>query len=428
VRIALVADPSSPHTGTWTKGLADRGHEVHLFSPHKATPPADPYARIHAPLASGDLANGIPAAIVRASEEVRPVSRRSRKRGWPSWLDRGEWDLGTTTRALRLVPAFRRWLRGVKPDRLVALRFQPEGYLASMGGFRPLILVSWGQDVLWFAAKHPGHRFFTRQAIRAAHRVIGETAAVVEGLRDLGATSEQCVQAYVGIDVEFWSRPAPSQVAEMKRTLGGSRPSWTRWLQQSEQGVPVLFSPRAIGLHGYQRELIRAWADLARFGNRPDGVSPLLQAGVGSPRERESCRRLAEELAAGARYHDLGHLLREDLRAVYWVSDVAVSLWMPDGLSQSLLEMMAAGSFPVAADLPGNREWIRHGENGLLVDPTDAAALCAALERALTDSRLRDSARALNLSLIHERADQRRNLDHLTALICAPQGGERRRD
>ncbi|HEX6262904.1 MAG TPA: glycosyltransferase family 4 protein [Actinomycetota bacterium] len=63
-----------------------------------------------------------------------------------------------------------------------------------------------------------------------------------------------------------------------------------------------------------------------------------------------------------------------------------------------LVEAMAAGLPVVASDIPGYREVVRRGDDGLLVPPRDTAALAAALRRVLDDhelaERLRDAGRA----------------------------------
>ena len=68
-----------------------------------------------------------------------------------------------------------------------------------------------------------------------------------------------------------------------------------------------------------------------------------------------------------------------------------------EGLSNSLLESMAAGVPVVATRVGGTPEIIDDGENGLLVPPGDPEALAAAITRLLQDkmtaTRLRESAR-----------------------------------
>jgi glycosyltransferase involved in cell wall biosynthesis len=66
---------------------------------------------------------------------------------------------------------------------------------------------------------------------------------------------------------------------------------------------------------------------------------------------------------------------------------------------------MACGVFPVAGDLESIREWIDHGQNGLLYPPLQVQAMAEALYQAITDPRLRQRAREYNLELIARRAD-----------------------
>ena len=60
-----------------------------------------------------------------------------------------------------------------------------------------------------------------------------------------------------------------------------------------------------------------------------------------------------------------------------------------EGLPKSLLESLAMGLPCIATDVPGCREAVKEGINGLLVPPRDAAALANAIDRLLCDSDLR---------------------------------------
>lgn len=60
-----------------------------------------------------------------------------------------------------------------------------------------------------------------------------------------------------------------------------------------------------------------------------------------------------------------------------------------EGLPKALLEAAAAGRPIVTTDVPGCREVVTHGENGLLVPPRDVPALAHALQRMIEDAHLR---------------------------------------
>ncbi len=98
------------------------------------------------------------------------------------------------------------------------------------------------------------------------------------------------------------------------------------------------------------------------------------------------------------------HAISEDVLH-RWQEEGTVELWgqqadMPDVLSQAavitlpsfreglpkiLLEAAACGRPIVATDVPGCRDVVQHGENGLLVPPHEPAALAGALSALLRD-------------------------------------------
>jgi glycosyltransferase involved in cell wall biosynthesis len=59
-----------------------------------------------------------------------------------------------------------------------------------------------------------------------------------------------------------------------------------------------------------------------------------------------------------------------------------------EGLPRTLLEAAACGRAILTSDVPGCRDLVRDGIEGLLVPPGDAAALAAALTRLAADPAL----------------------------------------
>ena len=79
-----------------------------------------------------------------------------------------------------------------------------------------------------------------------------------------------------------------------------------------------------------------------------------------------------------------------------------------EGVPKALLEAAASGRAIVATDIPGCREAVRHGENGLLVPPRDPAALATALESLLADaSRRREMGERGRRLAVEEFSEQR---------------------
>ena len=60
-----------------------------------------------------------------------------------------------------------------------------------------------------------------------------------------------------------------------------------------------------------------------------------------------------------------------------------------EGHPKALIEAMASGCACIATNVPGNRELIKDGENGLLVNPKDEKSLAQAMGKLLNDDKLR---------------------------------------
>ncbi len=80
---------------------------------------------------------------------------------------------------------------------------------------------------------------------------------------------------------------------------------------------------------------------------------------------------------------------RDDMPEVLKASHIVCLPSYREGLPKSLIEACAAGRPIVTTDVPGCRDVVTHGDNGLLVPPKDASALADALEKLILDQDLR---------------------------------------
>ena len=114
---------------------------------------------------------------------------------------------------------------------------------------------------------------------------------------------------------------------------------------------------------------------------------------AGEGEQRAELERLHSELQLGSRFVLRGSV--SDIPAFLASLDIAVLPSHSEGMSNALLEFMAAGRATVATDVGANAKLLNHGECGLLVPAGDDAAFGCAVKKLIGDESLcRDLGRA----------------------------------
>lgn len=149
----------------------------------------------------------------------------------------------------------------------------------------------------------------------------------------------------------------------------------------SAQHVVALFVGRLVEDKNVA-SLLRAVAAL------PPLTVPLVLLVAGDGPLRGELERQASELGLANRVRFLGE--RRDVGALFDAASFVVLPSHREGLSNVLLEAMACGCPVLASDVPGNREALRNGEEGLLYPTGDDHALAQALGTMVTDTGLRE--------------------------------------
>ncbi len=106
---------------------------------------------------------------------------------------------------------------------------------------------------------------------------------------------------------------------------------------------------------------------------------------VGDGPLEEELKRSAADLRL-ENVHFYGRADGEELRKLYRAADFFVLPSKSEGMSLVLLEALAMGLPVVATNLVSNREIVLDGENGLLVEPDNPAALRTALLEVIDDA------------------------------------------
>ena len=146
--------------------------------------------------------------------------------------------------------------------------------------------------------------------------------------------------------------------------------------------------------------LMAAVAALGRSERRSGGRPVLAVVGGHSFQDYREYRDrvLASLPGLGLRLDDdvvlLGTVPDAELPGWYAAADVLAFPSTKEGWGLAVLEAMSAGLPVVASDLPVFREYLRPGQDALMVPVDDAAALAAALGAVLDDAALAGRLRA----------------------------------
>lgn len=138
----------------------------------------------------------------------------------------------------------------------------------------------------------------------------------------------------------------------------------------------VLFVGRLVKEKGVDR-LLTAWASLPGHEQMV-----LVIVGDGPLRDNLECQARNLRLFPSVRF--LGHQI--EVARFYSVADVFVLPSITEGMSNALLEAMAAGLPVVASNVGGNKDVITHQQSGFLVDWEDPK-LCARMLMTLCSDR-----------------------------------------
>lgn len=388
MKILFVADGRSPIALNWIRAFVDLGHEVHLASTFGC--------KVELPLASMRF---VPVAFSRIGQAgpsrpsdsiakgISGASRIQLRMMIRHWL--GPLTVGFAAGRLR------KSIEEVQPDLVHALRIPFEGMLAAAARPAcPLLISVWGNDFSLHAPATPWMGSCTRRTLQRA------SALHVDCYRDQGLALEWgfpkarpivVLPGAGGVRSEFFY---PRRAGEA--SAKGEQAAWVRDLPEN---APVVVNPR--GFRAYVRNDTFFMAIPEILAQRPDAVF-LCPAMAGEPQAEAWLDRLA--MRSSVRL--LPRLTPSEMGSLFRRAEVTISITEHDGTPNSLLEAMACGSFPVVGDLDSIREWIKDGQNGLLVRADDAHGLAEAVLRAFSDQKLRRRAKKDNLQLIEERASR----------------------
>ncbi|WP_448456700.1 glycosyltransferase [Mycolicibacterium elephantis] len=253
-----------------------------------------------------------------------------------------------------------------------------------------------------FRSSHIVHANSTRAAIIGWFACIGSRRRLVVHLRDAMDADSLGSRKNLKL-MSFIVSRAAGVIANSKYTLETAAP-------YIKPGVPtrIILSPIGIASHNAVRPftekvrvigmlariqewkgqelLIRAFADVFRESSIKLEIAG--SPAFGQESYLSYLRALASNLGIHGQVRFLGHV--DDIWPLLDTWDVCVhASLLSEPLGQNVLQYLAACRPTVAADAGGPREWIKHGETGLLFEPGNLEALSSTLRVMVDDSELR---------------------------------------
>jgi glycosyltransferase involved in cell wall biosynthesis len=318
--------------------------------------------------------------------EDRPVPENVQQILWAGGQREFRWsDLP------RLVLDFRRVVKQVKPDLVHAGPIQTCAFIAVLSGFRPILTMSWGYDLVMEADKSRWTKWITQYTLKRSSFFVSDARVSRDRAVAFGMDPEKTVIFPWGVDLKSFRPKSPAD-----RTLRPARPT-----------AITLFCNRAweslYGVDVLAKAFVRVSAENPNVN--------LILLGGGSQGSR--LRQILMNGGVMDRVHFGGYATQADLSRWYRMADLYISPSHVDGTSVSLLEALASGLPCLVSDIPGNREWIEEEVNGWLFRDGDVEDLA---EKILHVIKSRRSFRRIGQAarrVAEARADWQKNFGKL---------------
>lgn len=228
----------------------------------------------------------------------------------------------------------------------------------------------------FYNAQNPFKRFYNRIMLRGARVIAGSHFMAAHIRSTYHPQTDHVVVIARGIDAHRFNPEAvsPERVAALRQ-------AW-----KIPDGARIVLLPARLTRWKGQLLLVEALAKL----DRADVIVALCGDAQGRDGYEQEIRALAQKLGVAAQLRITGDIA--DMPAAYCCAHIAVSASSDaEAFGRVPVEAMAMGCSIVAADHGGAAETLRTSDDGpafgVLFAPGDAAALTAALARALAAPR-----------------------------------------
>jgi len=274
----------------------------------------------------------------------------------------------------------------IKPDLIHAGPIQNCAFLAALSGFRPLLTMSWGYDLVMDADKSAWMKWVTRYTLKRSAFFVSDANVSRNKAVEFGMNPTKTMVFPWGTDIEHFT-PKSFKLSNLKPfTLFCSR-TW-----EPIYGVDVL---------------AKAFVKVA---SKNPNVNLIL---LGGGSQGNTIRQILINGGVLDQVHFGGYSSQADLPRWYHMADLYISPSHVDGSSVTLMEALASGLPCLVSDIPGNKEWIEDGVNGWLFRDGDVDDLVAKILDAIKNRELFGKIGEAARKTAEQKADWKKNFGKL---------------
>jgi glycosyltransferase EpsD len=188
----------------------------------------------------------------------------------------------------------------------------------------------------------------------------------------------------VGVDLNKFAPQAMESKIKLRKQYGFNNDDF------------ILFFAAELNYNKHQDLLLKVVTELK------DKIPQIKLLLAGNGDKKEFYKELAENLNVEKYVYFLGH--RNDVPNLLSLADVAVSSSRREGLPVNVMEAMAVGLPLVVTNCRGNRDLVRDGENGYVVEIDDVSGFVNAIERLYRSKELRRRFSGGNIDFVRKYA------------------------
>ena len=313
--------------------------------------------------------------------EDRPVPEGVEIVQWAGGKDKFRWlDLP------KYVLSLRRVIKRIQPDLIHAGPIQTCAFIAVLTGFRPILTMSWGFDLMQDVHRNRWWEWVTGYVLKRSTYFTSDAMVTRDKAVAYGMYPDRTVVFPWGVDLGHFSPK-----------------NWQTGKTDKQENAFALFCNRSWEPRYGVDVLARAFVRAAQ--SRPELSLTLLGGGSQGARIRQILHSggVLDRVTFG------GQISQNELPRWYHWADVYISPSHVDGSSVSLMEALACGLPCLVSDIPANKEWVTEGENGWLFPDGDVDALAVKILQAMDQRKSLPKIGNAARAVAEERADWKKN-------------------